>query len=376
MSDPYVSRPEYLNASAINTALGYVPFNQTGDTLTGGSGSGFYGVPAQSSDPATPVSGFRLFADAVGRLAWKGTNGFRRVFDGTANTADRAYTLPDVSGNVSVMLAPSTFAGLPAASSVPVGTEVWVTDVGDSRTKWYSDGTNWRLVQGSADVMRHSSARGIAPSSTIATGSSGHLTLGTALSRTYSEGLFLYINSPSTTPVLSAQLYWVVMSSASVGTIYSTTWASSSGVGTPTIGSAINFTVGASTTGVTGSDLTCYSTTIKANSLGATGHLDCYAKVSVNSNANGKIARAKLGGTTFLADSNTSRLSSALLGTINNRTASVNIGQGGWAQNSSSTSVITGTVDTTADQTLVYTANLATATDYVLFENAKVAMSV
>lgn len=77
-----------------------VQFKQAGDTLTGTGGNGFVGYIPQSSDPSTPGSGFRFFADSLGRLAWKGTNGFRRVFDGLANTADRVYTLPDKSMTV------------------------------------------------------------------------------------------------------------------------------------------------------------------------------------------------------------------------------------------------------------------------------------
>lgn len=72
----------------------------TGGDLTGTAGAGFHGFIPQASDPATPGSGFRFFADSLGRLAWKGTNGFRRVFDALGITADRVYTLPDKSMTV------------------------------------------------------------------------------------------------------------------------------------------------------------------------------------------------------------------------------------------------------------------------------------
>jgi hypothetical protein len=55
-----------------------------------------------STKPATPASGYRLYADSTGRLAWVGTNGYVRVFDGTSNTADRTYTLPDLSGTMAL----------------------------------------------------------------------------------------------------------------------------------------------------------------------------------------------------------------------------------------------------------------------------------
>lgn len=71
-------------------------------SLSGTGGKGFIEFKPQSSNPATPASGFKLLANSVGKLAWMGVNGFLRVFDGTANTADRAYVLPDKSGTVKI----------------------------------------------------------------------------------------------------------------------------------------------------------------------------------------------------------------------------------------------------------------------------------
>jgi hypothetical protein len=68
----------------------------------GTAGAGYYGAIPQSSNPSTPASGFRLFADSTGKLTWIGTNGFTRTFDGTANTANQTYSLPNVSGTVAL----------------------------------------------------------------------------------------------------------------------------------------------------------------------------------------------------------------------------------------------------------------------------------
>lgn len=65
--------------------------------INGTGGNGFQEVQSQSSNPSTPSSGFRLFADATSRFSWKGTNGFVRTFDGITNTADRVYTLQDAA---------------------------------------------------------------------------------------------------------------------------------------------------------------------------------------------------------------------------------------------------------------------------------------
>ena len=71
-------------------------------TITGTAGAGFEAFPTQSSAPSTPASGFRLYADSTNRFSWKGANGFVRTFDGTGNTADRNYTLPNTSGTIAL----------------------------------------------------------------------------------------------------------------------------------------------------------------------------------------------------------------------------------------------------------------------------------
>ncbi len=84
----------------------YLPI--AGGTLTGTGGSGFIGFPLQSSAPSTPASGFRLYADSSNAFSWKGSNGFVRTFDGTSNTADRSYILPDASGMFPLTTTPGT----------------------------------------------------------------------------------------------------------------------------------------------------------------------------------------------------------------------------------------------------------------------------
>jgi hypothetical protein len=96
----YLTSADWNTFNNKQSALSYTPLNKAGDTLSSTNGSGFVGYPAQSGTPATPSSGFRLFADSSNRLSWRGANGFKRTFDGTANTADRAYTLQDKSGTI------------------------------------------------------------------------------------------------------------------------------------------------------------------------------------------------------------------------------------------------------------------------------------
>lgn len=78
----------------------------------GTAGAGFLELVNQSSAPGTPSGASRLFIDSSNRLSWKGTNGFVRTFDGTANTADRVYILPDVSDTFAMLGASQTFTGV------------------------------------------------------------------------------------------------------------------------------------------------------------------------------------------------------------------------------------------------------------------------
>lgn len=69
---------------------------------TGTAGNGYVELTEQSSKPGTPTNATRLYSDASNRLSWIGENGYVRTFDGTANTADRVYILPNLDGTVAL----------------------------------------------------------------------------------------------------------------------------------------------------------------------------------------------------------------------------------------------------------------------------------
>jgi hypothetical protein len=52
------------------------------------------------SAPSAPATGFTLYAGSGNALSWIGANGYIRTFDGTANTANRSYTLQDKTGTI------------------------------------------------------------------------------------------------------------------------------------------------------------------------------------------------------------------------------------------------------------------------------------
>jgi hypothetical protein len=81
---------------AFSWAATGVTFEATGNRLNLASF-----VP-QASAPATPASGFTLYADNSGRFSWIGPNGHPRTIDATGITAPRAWPLPDRSGTIAL----------------------------------------------------------------------------------------------------------------------------------------------------------------------------------------------------------------------------------------------------------------------------------
>jgi len=90
----------YVPYTGATTDLDMGTHMASADTLrvTGLAGTGYLRLPNQSVTPSTPGTSIRIFADSTNRLSWIGLNGFTRTFDGTANTADRVYTLQDRNG--------------------------------------------------------------------------------------------------------------------------------------------------------------------------------------------------------------------------------------------------------------------------------------
>lgn len=87
-------------------------------------------VNAQGSAPATPASGFTIFADASDIPGWKGENGFVIKLNGTANTADRTYTLPDASGTFALLSAAQTFSAAQTVSINSASAALTLTQAG------------------------------------------------------------------------------------------------------------------------------------------------------------------------------------------------------------------------------------------------------
>ena len=87
-------------------------------------------VNAQGSAPATPTSGFTIFADASDIPGWKGENGYVVKLNATANTADRTYTLPDASGTFALLSSAQTFTAAQTVSINSASAALTLTQAG------------------------------------------------------------------------------------------------------------------------------------------------------------------------------------------------------------------------------------------------------
>ena len=168
------------------------------------------------------------------------------------------------------------------ASSAFAGAMFYATDVGTNGSLWTNSGG---VLVPMAPITLYTStdAYARAPTGTINTGSSGNITFGTAANRTYTEGLYVYLPSIATTPAITAGFYWCVMSSTTVGTLYA-----SKG------GAAINFTVGASYTGVT-TAVDVPLQTLKGGLIGNYRKLNITGVLELTNNANSKSTIIKFG---------------------------------------------------------------------------------
>jgi len=217
--------------------------------------------------------------------------------------------------------------------------------------------------------------------------SSGSFTLGTSLPSTYSDGVWIYfagvgINSSGGGPV-SSGLYWCVMLNATDGQAYAlqainiatsvpVTLATSAF--TPyvplvnQIAGLLPVTAG-SHVQTTGADISLINITIPAGFMGKNGAFRQETSASTPTTAGSKNIKSKFGGTTIFTTSGSAGSNINISGITTNRgLASSQITEElrGLA---GPLSVALTTVNTASDASLLYTAQIATATDYVAFNS-------
>jgi hypothetical protein len=212
---------------------------------------------------------------------------------------------------------------------------------------------------------------GIAPNATVAT--NGQITLGTALPRIYSGGIWLRLPAGAVVGG-AAGLYWGVMSSTTVGQVY-TNFADTSQGFSPYIptGTLVN-AVGsnAAYTQTTNASIVLCKITIPAGSLGANGQLRINNEFSYNLATGNKFFQLYLNAFQLLQstrttigghDSFTSRLRS--LGSLLNSSVYV-VSESNASAGTGQT--ITGQ-DLSVDASFTLNANIDTATNYLVLES-------
>lgn len=190
-------------------------------------------------------------------------------------------------------------------------------------------------------------AAGIAPSGSVTGGAIGNLLLGTVLPAVFSGGLWLYFPAGAISGGV-AGLYWVVMTSATVGTVYVTKG------GVVAVG-------GGAYTGVT-DEVTLFSVTQRIN---GSSYLLRSAAATTNS-AGSKTTRFRYAGQQLGTVAATAALGQVACFSLDSLSDLLQA----YAQASASgTTSVLGftTVDSTIDQTISITGQVAVATDcYVL----------
>lgn len=298
------------------------------------------------------------------------------ILDGDATSmANATVVAANAINNVAGYLGPScTWANLPSASTVvgsglnpPAGRPFFVTDVGVGGSYWYSDGTRWKPMNGVVNLISNAIPMILPSSGSI--GNNGALTALTALPTTYAN-CYMYFPANAIVAGSAAGLYFVQMSSTSAGTIFNNTYSS----GVPTIPASPTPFV---TTGpgayaqTTGSALTILSVVVKGNTLGITGGLEANAIWALNSTAGIKTATLFYSTAGLVQSGPTTSVSIINRGVVitNRGVTNAQVCVNNTNSGATNTTPTYSSIDTTTDKNLTATAQLATATDFLLLES-------
>jgi hypothetical protein len=260
--------------------------------------------------------------------------------------------------------APTSQAALKAVAgpSLPLSVANGGTGGTTATTAAASLGTPTKIAQWTVSVY-------MAPSGTM--GNNGAVTLGTALDRIYSEGLWLYYPAGAVAAGVpaSATFLWTVMSSTTAGTVYNSTF---DGLSVPAVGvtTAYVTTGPGAFTGVTAAT-TAITVTVPANTLGATGQLVIDWVPNQNNAAGNKthsLFYSTTGGTDYGATLTTQSTAGNGRAIIRNQTTAIQTGtalltfQG---TVSSGSGLKSSAADTTGSTTIVFRFTNATATNWM-----------
>lgn len=204
------------------------------------------------------------------------------------------------------------------------------------------------------------------PSSGVV-GANGALTVSTAFLETYSDGCWLYFPAGAVYAGSLAGLYWVVMSSTTVGTIYNNLLTLPGTVNAPASPTPI-VAAGPGAYTQTLAEIVIAAGTVPAGSLGSSGVLQIASLVRHNSSAGAKSWKANYGGTNFaIRSSTTTTLSNRVCSVYNSGSTSRQVSTRWVGPDATATTDPTfGTVDTTVDQVASVSVTLAASADWVV----------
>lgn len=209
---------------------------------------------------------------------------------------------------------------------------------------------------------------GLAPNGTIA--ANGQVTLDTALDTTYDRGIWLRFPAGAVSGG-SAGLYWVVMSSTTVGQVY-TNFTDASAAFIPYVPSGTLVAAvgsGSAYTQTTAAYITVINMTLAANALGSNGALRYNYRLKYNLAAGNKLLNRYLNGVSLTVST---RTTSGGHDSMTDRLQMAGATDRQWfaalAESSSQGSLGANmyTVDMTADRMLALALQLDTATNWVI----------
>ena len=228
-------------------------------------------------------------------------------------------------------------------------------------------------IGGYATVLwKRSSALACLVPSSGSVASNGALTLTTAIPTSYTWGCYMYLPAGAAYAGSVAGLYFVVMSSTTLGTIYDNRLAAGDSPTVPTtLVPIVAAGPGAYTQTTSPVDLT--TITIPANTLGANGWMLCAPTWAFPNNANNKVISLVLGSTNIYAKTRTTATQEMPLIDIRNRGV-VNRQFSGWGSSGAPGTASTAgfgssSVDTSAATNVIVRGQLAVATDYIILES-------
>lgn len=212
---------------------------------------------------------------------------------------------------------------------------------------------------------------GIAPTGSV--DANGALTAGTALPATYSSGIWLYLPAAAAFTLSPAGIYYCVMSSTTLGTIYNITLAAGT---TPYKPSAAALTAAAivdarGATAYTGATTAVALVTfpVAGGMIGANGSLEVSFEGSHPTGAGTKIYAIKGDTATWLTTTATTTTGALWSFTVRNEgSQAVNVSTAATAQGNGTRGLLLTAVDTSADFNMTLNGTLNTATDYMIYE--------